>query len=129
MNLTSRRSGARAPRWSAWSWAVAVAVTLGTAACAGVAARGHPGADAPGLQPFQIRTVQRELEIRGYRAVQPTGQLDEPTRSALAEFQGSRGLPRTGQLDRATADDLGVNLDPRYNCEMNNTLDCGPAGY
>ena len=112
---------------TAWSFAVALALAFGPAGCAGAAAMGHHGNDLPAVQPFQIRTVQRALDDRGYR-LQATGEVDEPTRSALAEFQASKGLPRTGQLDWATARELGVNLDPMYNCEMNNSVDCGPLG-
>lgn len=83
--------------------------------------------DEEALQPFQIRMVQRELSLRGLH-VQPTGELDAPTRSALAEFQASKGLSRTGQLNWATARELGVDLDPRYNCEMNDSVDCLPEG-
>ena len=127
MNLAShsRRAGVRPS--PAWSFAIALGLALGPAGCAGAGASGHPGGDAPPLQAFQIRTVQQALSLRGFR-LRPTGEVDEPTRSALAEFQASKGLPRTGEVDWATARELGVSLDPMYNCEMNSSVDCGPQG-
>ena len=119
-----RRTGVRAS--PAWSFAVAMALALGPAGCAGAPARGRHGNDPP-PQPFQVRTVQRALGLRGFR-VQPTGEQDEPTRAAVAEFQASKGLPRTGEIDRATARELGVSLDPMYNCETYSTVDCSPTG-
>lgn len=119
------RTGAR-PSW-AWSLAFAATLALGPAGCAGAAASGHRSQEVPLLQPFQIRTVQRELRLRGL-GVEPTGVLDESTRWALAEYQGSRGLPRTGLPDRATLFRLGVDPDPMYNCETNDTVDCSPPG-
>ena len=111
---------------SAWSLAVALALALGPAACASGAARGRPGSDVPPLQAFQIRTVQRQLELRGLR-VEPTGVWDEPTRAATTEFQAAKGLARTGQPDYATLRELAVNPDPRFNCELYNTVDCSPT--
>ena len=108
------------PRRSAWSFAVAAALAVGPG-CAGVGR----GSGEPALQPFQVRTIQRELQLRGM-AVEATGVWDEPTRSAITEFQASKGLPRTGRPDYATLWELGVNPDPRINCEMNNTVDCAP---
>lgn len=129
MNVANHWSGMGGRRLRAWWRAVALTVALGSAGCAGVAVKSHPGTDEPGLQQFQIRAVQRELELRGYRGVETTGRLDEPTRSALAVFQASKGIPGNGQLDSATAEALGMSLDPRYNCEMNNTVDCYPGSY
>jgi hypothetical protein len=111
----------------AWSFAVVLALALGAAGCAGAGAKGHPENDVPPLQQFQIREAQQKLSDRGFN-VKLTGVWDEPTRFATAEFQASKGLPKTGRLDWTTANDLGVNLDPMYNCEMNNTVDCGPGG-
>ena len=125
------------PRW-AWLFAVALVVALGPAA-----ARGR-GWNAAAMQPEQIRVVQRALQERGLH-VEPTGAWDEPTHSALAEFQASKGLTRTGQLDRETSRALGLNPralrpagggalstwrspDPMFNCALNNTIDCGPGG-
>jgi peptidoglycan hydrolase-like protein with peptidoglycan-binding domain len=84
--------------------------------------------EVPILQPFQIRTVQRELRLRGFR-VEANGVWDETTRDALAQYQSSRGLRPTGQPDLATLWKLGVDPDPMYNCEMNNTVDCSPSRY
>ena len=128
MNPTShaRRTGARPS--PTWPYAVALALALGAAGCAGAGASGQPRNES-GPQPFQIRTVQRELSLRGFRSVRPTGEVDEPTRTALAEFQASKGLPRTGQVDPATARELGVSLDPMYNCELSDLVDCAPPGF
>lgn len=127
MNATSHGRGAGVRPSSAWSFAVALGLALGPAGCAGAAAGSHHGNDALPLQAFQIRTVQRTLGDRGFR-VQPTGEWDEPTRSAIAAFQASKGLPTTGQLDWPTSRELGVDLDPRYNCDVYNTVDCSPTG-
>lgn len=105
--------------------AIAVALALGATGCASAAATRHAN-EAPALQPFQIRTAQRALSNRGLH-VPTTGELDEATRSALARFQASKGLPTTGELTFATARELGVSLDPMYDCELNTTVDCGPA--
>lgn len=120
MHATKRERGSGLLRASALSLAVA----LGTAGCAGASASGH-GSEAPPLQPFQIRTIQRALGVRDLDA-RPTGVWDEPTRAATAKFQASKGLRTTGELDHATARELGVSLDPMYNCETNDTIDCSP---
>lgn len=134
MRSTSRGGAALVRPWAACLLAVTL-VALGPAA-----ARCDDGGGAR-LRPEQIRMVQQALRGRGL-TVEPTGAWDEPTRSALAEFQGSSGLTATGQLDAATVQALGVNLnavagparrrearrDPMYNCEIYNTIDCDPGG-
>lgn len=62
------------------------------------------------LSPEQVRLVQRSLVDRGF-AVDLSGTFDQPTQSALSEFQRARGLPATGNLNTPTMDALG--LDPR----------------
>jgi peptidoglycan hydrolase-like protein with peptidoglycan-binding domain len=62
------------------------------------------------LSPEQVRLVQRSLVDRGF-AVDLSGSFDQPTQSALSEFQRARGLPATGNLNTPTMDALG--LDPR----------------
>ncbi|GEJ55913.1 peptidoglycan-binding domain-containing protein [Anaeromyxobacter diazotrophicus] len=62
------------------------------------------------LSPEQVRLVQRSLIDRGF-AVDPTGNFDDRTQTALGDFQRARGLPATAALDRPTLDALG--LDPR----------------
>ena len=144
MRATNDRKTTKTRARPAWLLAAAVAMALGPAA-----ARAKDQSAA--LQPEQIRTVQRALQQHGLQ-VEPTGAWDEPTRSALAEFQGSQGLPRTAELDPATTRALGVDpravmpvsgrnagmaswttqdpygRDAAYNCETNNTVDCGPTG-
>jgi peptidoglycan hydrolase-like protein with peptidoglycan-binding domain len=62
------------------------------------------------LSPEQVRLVQRSLIDRGF-AVDLSGSFDQPTQTALTEFQRARGLPATGNLNAPTVDALG--LDPR----------------
>ena len=62
------------------------------------------------LSPEQVRLVQRSLIDRGF-AVDLSGSFDQPTQTALTEFQRARGLPATGNLNAPTIDALG--LDPR----------------
>ncbi len=62
------------------------------------------------LSPEQVQLVQRSLVDRGF-AVDVSGTFDQPTQTALADFQRARGLPATGNLNAPTIDALG--LDPR----------------
>ena len=62
------------------------------------------------LSPEQVRLVQRSLIDRGF-AVDLSGTFDQPTQSALSQFQRARGLPATGNLNAPTMDALGI--DPR----------------
>ena len=107
--------------------ALMLALALGSGACVGALTRGPHAGEVSALQPYQVRTVQRELRLRGHR-LEPTGVWDEPTRAAVSEYQRSRGLPMTGLPDRATLFLLGVEPDPRFNCEVNSSVDCGPQG-
>ena len=125
MSFTIHGRGTGARPASVWAFTAAVALALGAAGCAGSAAMRHRSEDVPILQPFQIREAQRELRLWGF-PVEPTGVWDEATRQALAGYQSSRHLPTTGLLDRATLWRLGVDPDPMYNCEMNDTVDCSP---
>ena len=124
MSSTIRGRGTRARPASAWPLAVAAALALGSAGC-GHTAMGHRSDQVPLLQPFQIRTAQRQLSLNGFR-VEPTGVWDESTRAAATDYQTSRHLPTTGLPDLATLWRLGVDPDPVYNCEMNDTVDCSP---
>jgi hypothetical protein len=60
------------------------------------------------LSPEQVRMVQRALADRGF-VVEPSGRFDDPTRTALNDFQRSRGLPETGNLSADTAAALGID--------------------
>jgi peptidoglycan hydrolase-like protein with peptidoglycan-binding domain len=111
----------------AWSFATVLALALAPVYGTTAGAAPTPENNMIPLQQFQIRAAQEKLSDRGFN-VKPTGEWDEPTRSAIAGFQASKGLPTTGRLDLTTADRLGMNMDPAYNCEMNNTVDCGPPG-
>lgn len=62
------------------------------------------------LAPEQVRLLQRSLIDRGF-AVDLNGTFDQPTQTALAQFQRARGIPATGNLNAPTIDALG--LDPR----------------
>lgn len=127
MQPTQHRRRAKATRTPGARWlAVALALAGGPLACAGAPTRG--AGSVPPLQPFQIREVQRELRLRGL-PVEPSGVLDEPTGAAIARFQATKGLPTTGLPDLATLGALGVDPDPRINCEMNNTVDCAPPAF
>lgn len=126
MTSPNHGGGVTGRRPSTWALG-ALALTVAWAGCAGPAASRH-GTEVPPLQAFQVRTAQRQLALHGYR-VDATGELDEPTRSALLRFQASKALPMTGQLDYGTLWQLGVNPDPEYNCEINDTVDCGPPGH
>jgi N-acetylmuramoyl-L-alanine amidase len=55
------------------------------------------------LDPItEISGVQKRLNNLGYLCGEPDGELDEPTRDALADFQDRFGLEPTGELDDAT---------------------------
>ena len=47
----------------------------------------------------QVLAVQRALSDFGYGQLKPTGMMDEPTRSAIKQFQSARNLQPTGELN------------------------------
>jgi hypothetical protein len=53
----------------------------------------------------EILGIQKRLRNLGFDC-EPTGQLDGPTSTAIAQFQKSDGLPPTGELDRLTIERL-----------------------
>jgi peptidoglycan hydrolase-like protein with peptidoglycan-binding domain len=55
-----------------------------------------------------VRSLQRALKGRNYYAGEPSGNLDQATRDALARFQLDQGQPATGDADEATVRALGV---------------------
>lgn len=55
-----------------------------------------------------IREAQVALKGRGLYTGEANGQLDRPTRNALARFQIDRGQPATGDADEATLRELKV---------------------
>jgi len=58
--------------------------------------------------PETIRQVQTALRDLGYYTGRIDGQLNAPTRSAIAVFQRDQRLGQTGFLDRETLDRLGL---------------------
>jgi hypothetical protein len=62
------------------------------------------------LKPGAAKRIQEQLAGQGaLPADQVTGQLDGPTRSALARFQAEHQLPATGDPDDATVKKLGLD--------------------
>jgi hypothetical protein len=55
-----------------------------------------------------VKSLQRALKSRNYYAGEPTGNLDQATRDALASFQLDQRQPATGDADEATVQALGV---------------------
>lgn len=55
----------------------------------------------PGDQAGRIRKAQEELRRLGY-PVEPTGEADDSTRQATADYQKANKLPATGDLDDST---------------------------
>ncbi|HEX7940966.1 MAG TPA: peptidoglycan-binding protein [Gemmatimonadaceae bacterium] len=58
----------------------------------------------------RIRDAQTALAQRKYYRGAINGQLDDPTRLALFQFQADAGFRATGNLDGRTARALGVNI-------------------
>ena len=58
----------------------------------------------------RVRAAQTALSRLGYYRGAINGQLSDPTRRALFEYQIDRGLPGTGNLDGRTAEALGLNV-------------------
>lgn len=63
------------------------------------------------LEPSAARAIQDRLAKSGDLEGEPSGELDGPTRKALARFQRAHDLPATGAPDDATVRKLG--LDPK----------------
>ena len=55
-----------------------------------------------------VKSMQRALKSRSYYAGEPTGNLDQATRDALASFQLDQRQPATGDADEATVQALDV---------------------
>jgi len=79
------------------------------AAAAPVASRG-PGDRNILLSEGTIKAVQEALRARKHYEGEATGQLDQPTRNALARFQIASGQPATGDPDEETIAALGVAI-------------------
>lgn len=55
-----------------------------------------------------VRSVQQALDAKGYNAGPADGQWGPSTEEALRRFQDSQGIQPTGQLDARTVSALGV---------------------
>lgn len=60
----------------------------------------------------EIEDVQTWLNAAGYDAGEPTGEVNDQTRQALAAFQKDRGLPVSGLVGPETWDALEANSAP-----------------
>ena len=56
----------------------------------------------------KIKKAQAKLQEKGLLQKQPSGVVDEETRSALSKFQKENNLDQTGTLDNPTLAKLGV---------------------
>jgi peptidoglycan hydrolase-like protein with peptidoglycan-binding domain len=61
----------------------------------------------PYADPLVMR-VQEQLNMLGFDAGPASGEWNERTQAALAQFQLSRTIPAGGQLDELTLGELGV---------------------
>lgn len=60
------------------------------------------------IAPGTVRDVQRALSQRGYFSGQADGDWNEQSKQALREFQRAQGLEPTGQFDQQTLSALGL---------------------
>lgn len=60
----------------------------------------------------QIRQVQQKLSTMGYNPGNLNGELDAQTMEAIRNFQQSQGIQPSGQLDVPTLSALGVSGQP-----------------
>lgn len=58
----------------------------------------------------QIKQAQSKLKTATLYSGEPTGKLDDATRTSIKQWQGSNGLKRTGTLNRATLEKMGIAL-------------------
>lgn len=79
-------------------------------------------ADEPRYSRQTVRTVQRTLNSRGFRAGPADGTMNPQTQQALREFQKSENLEDSGRLNPRTLAALGVRED-----ESASTGASGPA--
>lgn len=70
-----------------------------------------PSSPSALLKPGGAKAIQDKLASAGELKEDPSGQLDGPTRSALARYQRSNNLPATGLPDDATVQKLGLKVD------------------
>ena len=58
----------------------------------------------------QIKQAQSILKQRGFYGGEPTGKLDDDTRSGLRKYQSAETLKVTGTLNKVTLVKMGVEL-------------------
>ena len=58
----------------------------------------------------QIKQAQTLLRQRGLYTGEPTGKLDDTTRTALRKYQEAEGIRITGTLNRLTLEKMGIQL-------------------
>ena len=62
----------------------------------------------------EVTGVQQRLQNLGFLEIEPTGEMDDETRTALAFFQSSVNLPPSGELDDATRQRLLEMQDQQH---------------
>lgn len=75
-----------------------------------VASKTTPSSPSALLQPGGAKAIQEKLASSGDLKEEPTGELDGPTRAALARYQRAHDLPATGLPDDATVGKLGLKV-------------------
>lgn len=94
--------------------ACALAVSVAEAQLEGAGQAGaDAGRQAPAgrqlnIAPGTVRDVQQALAQRGYFSGQADGNWNEQSEQALREFQRAQGLEPTGQFDQQTLSALGL---------------------
>ncbi len=86
--------------------------------------------DPSTLNGEQVRLLQRALVDRGF-AIDMSGNFDQPTQTALAQFQRARGLPETGNLNGPTMAALDLNprdLQPPTGTAASEARQAAPTG-
>ena len=91
--------------------------TSGTAAPASAPAQPAPAAPAKAKRgpvfratKSQVKEVQTMLKDKKLYSGEPTGTLDDATRTSIKSFQKDNGLKETGTLNRATLEKMGIEL-------------------
>jgi hypothetical protein len=62
------------------------------------------------LKPGAVGAIQDKLVVAGELNGERSGELDGPTRAALARYQKDHDLPATGLPDDATVEKLGLKV-------------------
>jgi len=78
-----------------------------------VAAHGGAAEVVEAVEPTPlVAKIQEELGQQGFFAGDPTGILDEATRSAIRTFERTQGLPETGEPSVALLAAVGAGVKP-----------------